>query len=1371
MKKLMTSLLAVLLCGLTLCWANAGVKVTVTCNLGNGSQPSSTGLTGTVALYQNDAAVDGLSATLNGGVATISNVPAGTYTVKFTGDFQGKACAGERKMVEVSSDAATNNTVVETNLIAEITSTGTDPTPSTVSMSVFVGAEVDYYGSIQFQGIPNATVTCKKGETVIDTKTTGNGWSDKGIATFTGITAGETYSFSVTANGYKDKTVTDVTGVANDPNERSAFKIAMEEAFVTVSGTLKVGETALTELPEGMSLMIGANGAGYTAQISESGYTVECKAGELKVGIVDQLGDNWSSDFSKNLTANYTVTTPENGSFTVADGVETFTQNIVLTKNYAAVIGVDASDKLLDNELTLTKQGETEVAYKAQFLASPYPSNHFRFNKVEAGTYTLGCAKFGYKFKGEAPVVTVAADLADVTLSAQVEIEQLEEVTSTWKGTVQYYDANWSYITVENADIALYARNPVNGEKTGEPLATAKSAADGTYSISVTGKLNTSYILTVTAPSIMPFTTNVTASKAENTVDGTINALWVSGKVEYNGEITGGTIKMVKSDDQYFSSTNVFDPETGMYYIGKSSAADGNGYTISFEGKDADKFVLNAKEENVDFSNGPITKNLTAAKDENKGYMTIRLRYRSTADEIIALSSYRFTFDENTYNYADAYGNAEFLVEKGSTHNFAVEEQTSRGYGAVAISGIDAFREIQGKMVPNDTTIFIPGLAAKHIKLSGTVTMPEGVSEEVKVAVRTVRDLVVMSTPIVKEGNVYKYAFEDVPVAASGTMPIFLYEPDAKYNATYKTSVPYNYDVKAAANGNKINVDPDMTAENTKDIEVVKIACNVSGTVSPAKTGNVTLTAAGETEPSLFTEIYGGKYKFQGVPAGTYTLTVKCDGYKTVTKEVTVADELADVTVDAITLEAVPMTVTVGGSLGATNPNNNKYVTFDGAKLAIYKGTEELAKTTLPENSYGYIPSDFTFQATAGTKVTFKMEHPSIEPVSKEYTVNGSNLTISASDLGYKFIDNTPDENVVMTAFKAEWNATFDSLKLSWTWPEGADGKIQKITLSRKLSTESGSGFALKTWEKTGENPNETYAFAANELPVAYTDTVKQTLSYTYIFEILYADKSRKDVSFIADMREGLHFNLSYTVNSDKMGTITSYGQPEGEYMEGDLITLTAKAKEGYKFVEFRTNDQPLSEAERENLKLYGDTVAIYGFHMPARDLTVMAIFASRTGEPTEYTVTLVSNNEAWGTVSGAGTFEEGKEIEVKATVTDETKYEFVAWKEGDKEVSKDATYKFKVEKDITLTAVFQEKTANENLKAARWTIFAEDGAIVIKGINGDRYDIYDLNGRLSGSALCTGAEIRLNVAKSKLYIVRRLGADGSFDAKKIVVR
>lgn len=1341
MKKLMTSLLALLLCGLSFCWADVTVSGKVLHDTRAGSVGSENWVNATIQLFSGaTAAYTATVGDVDGqyGVYTIENVAAGTYKIVFGGNAEGRDFTYEEENFVVGTEDITKD--FKAVLDAKVT------------MTVEVGYEEEYFGTTQFKGIANATVTVKQGETEVGTGTTTSGW-DAGKTTFNNIDPTKDYTISASASGYKNNTVT--------TKGAEKVRIVMEEALTTVSGTLKLGETALTELPEGMTLVIGANGTGYTAQINESGYTVECKPGNLKVGIVDQIGNEWSSDFYKNLTENYTVTTPANASFTVPGDAETFTQDIVLTKAYAAVIGVDASDKLRDNELTLTKQGETEVAYKASFLASPYPSNHFRFNKVEPGTYTLGLNKFGFKLKGEAPTVTVATDWADVTLSAPVEIEEIEEVTATWKGTVKYYTANYSEAKVTNATVALYARDE-NGQKTGEPLVTTASDENGQWAISITGKLNTAYILSVTHAAILPATTTVTATQAENSPYMTINALWASGNVVYSGEISSGTIK-AELPGGYFYPTIIFEPETGMYYIGSSTEPNGSGYTISFEGKDADKFVLTAKEENLDFSTGAITKDLTVAKDENKGYMTIRLRYLSTTGEILPVSRY-FQFDDNAYTYPDNDGNKEILVEKGTTHSFAFEEYTYGGYGAATIESINAFSEIQGKMLPNDTTIYIPGLEAAHIKLSGTVTMPEGVGEGVKVALRTVRDLEVLSTAIVKEGDVYKYTFNDVPVAASGSMPIFLVEPDAKYNATYKVSVPYNY---AVADNTNFSVDRSMSAENTKDITVIKIGCNVSGTVTPATSGEVTLTAAGATTPSYYADILPtGAFKFQGVAAGTYTLNVKCDGYETYATEVTVAASLEDMTVPAIALTAKMEIITVSGQIDTYNKATHEY--FDGAKLEIWNSdnTKMLAETTMPaSDGYGYIPSGFSFEATMGTKVIFKMTHPSIQPISQEFTVNGTTLFITSLD--YVFVVEGADW-FVMKDFKAEWNATFDSLKLSWSWPEGAaDAKVQKINLNRKIADASSSeGEAVKYWSSNGA------WFSESELPVAFADALTQPLKYSYTFEFRYAGAPGYTVTFIADMREGERYTLAYTVNDTEMGSISSYGQPEGEYMEDDQITVTAVAKSGYKFVEFLQNDKKLTEEELKNVLLLGadnDSAAVYSFRMPAENVTVKAVFATKSD--VRYTVTLLSSNEAWGTVEGAGNFEEGTEVTVKAVVTDADKYAFVAWKEGDKEVSKEATYKFKLEKDITLTAVFEELSGNESLQAAQWAIFAEDGAIVIKGLNGDRYDIYDLNGRLSGQALCTGAEIRLSVAPNKLYIVRRISAGGAFDAKKIVVR
>lgn len=67
--------------------------------------------------------------------------------------------------------------------------------------------------------------------------------------------------------------------------------------------------------------------------------------------------------------------------------------------------------------------------------------------------------------------------------------------------------------------------------------------------------------------------------------------------------------------------------------------------------------------------------------------------------------------------------------------------------------------------------------------------------------------------------------------------------------------------------------------------------------------------------------------------------------------------------------------------------------------------------------------------------------------------------------------------------------------------------------------------------------------------------------------------------------------------------------------------------------------------------------------------------------------ITLLTESMEGGTVSGGGCYL--PEAEVVATATPAEGYHFVAWKDGDDVLSADATYSFKAQKDLTLTAVF----------------------------------------------------------------------------------
>ena len=73
------------------------------------------------------------------------------------------------------------------------------------------------------------------------------------------------------------------------------------------------------------------------------------------------------------------------------------------------------------------------------------------------------------------------------------------------------------------------------------------------------------------------------------------------------------------------------------------------------------------------------------------------------------------------------------------------------------------------------------------------------------------------------------------------------------------------------------------------------------------------------------------------------------------------------------------------------------------------------------------------------------------------------------------------------------------------------------------------------------------------------------------------------------------------------------------------------------------------------------------------------------------YTVSVESNNNEWGIVSGGGTFEEGQSTTITATAA--TNYKFINWTKGGTEVSTENPYTFSVTETATYTANFVEKT------------------------------------------------------------------------------
>ena len=147
------------------------------------------------------------------------------------------------------------------------------------------------------------------------------------------------------------------------------------------------------------------------------------------------------------------------------------------------------------------------------------------------------------------------------------------------------------------------------------------------------------------------------------------------------------------------------------------------------------------------------------------------------------------------------------------------------------------------------------------------------------------------------------------------------------------------------------------------------------------------------------------------------------------------------------------------------------------------------------------------------------------------------------------------------------------------------------------------------------------------------------------------------------------------------------------------------------------------------------------------------------------YTVTLVSINDEWGTVSESGTMVENGYFTAEATANDG--YYFVAWFNGFDTVSTSATYVFQVTEDITLTAVFLPKPVDiEDVNEDNVSIYTSDTRIIVKGAEGQDVHVYDVNGRMMYRELNAPETIEFRMTATGVYLVKV----GNAPAKRVVV-
>lgn len=160
-------------------------------------------------------------------------------------------------------------------------------------------------------------------------------------------------------------------------------------------------------------------------------------------------------------------------------------------------------------------------------------------------------------------------------------------------------------------------------------------------------------------------------------------------------------------------------------------------------------------------------------------------------------------------------------------------------------------------------------------------------------------------------------------------------------------------------------------------------------------------------------------------------------------------------------------------------------------------------------------------------------------------------------------------------------------------------------------------------------------------------------------------------VEYLADTM----YSVTVNSNDDTMGTAAASLE---ESRAGEVVTLTAEPKAGYKLKEWKLDD--------EGISVTGNT-----FTMPAKAVTVTAVFEKME----EYNITLTTSGDG-EVLADCEKAYEGKEVSL--TVTPASNSVFKEWKVKDNAVEITAANKFIMPaKAVEIEAVFEAKTLDNS--------------------------------------------------------------------------
>lgn len=304
-------------------------------------------------------------------------------------------------------------------------------------------------------------------------------------------------------------------------------------------------------------------------------------------------------------------------------------------------------------------------------------------------------------------------------------------------------------------------------------------------------------------------------------------------------------------------------------------------------------------------------------------------------------------------------------------------------------------------------------------------------------------------------------------------------------------------------------------------------------------------------------------------------------------------------------------------------------------------------------------------------------------------------------------------------------NVTSNSALISWT-----NGDSETLWTLNYNGTEINVN--TNPYSLTGLTPNTTYVIKIK----AVCDTNSSS-----------AWSGNVAFTTLAGTPEVTYYTVTVLSNDSTMGSVNG----GGSYAENSQAILNAISNEGYHFVSWSNG----ATAASISITVTSDTI-------------LTATFAENDPGVTYYTVTLSSNNPSWGAVTGAGSYEAGSSVEIKAISN--AGYHFVNWSDD----NTDSIRTIVVNSDMNLTANFAQNVGIDDVNTANITLYPNpaSGTVTLTGIEGmATVTVVDMNGRESGKWKVESGKLTIDLTgyAQGAYFIRIVGEQMNAIRKLIV--